>query len=114
MDIHKSILKLIPDFRCVVWENDYAKIKAHELETRPIPDLTDLEAVWPQIEYDEAAEAQAEADRIAAKAQAFIDNLPSWTVVEAAVNNIASLADAKVFLNKLARVVYWLAKNKAD
>lgn len=56
----------------------------------------------------------AEEARIAAKAQAILDNLPSWAAVDAAVTNIANLADAKAFIRKLARVVYWLAKNQAD
>ena len=56
----------------------------------------------------------AEEARKAAKAQVFIDNLPSWAQVEAAVDNIGSLADAKAFIKKLARSVYWLAKDKAD
>lgn len=43
---------------------------------------------------------------------ALIDNLPSWSAVSTAVDNIANLADAKVFLKKLSRVVYWLAKNQ--
>jgi len=38
------------------------------------------------------------------------DNLPSWSAVSTAVDNIANLADAKAFLKKLSRVVYWLAK----
>jgi len=49
-----------------------------------------------------------------AKMQAFLDNLPPWTQVSTAVDNIGNLADAKVFLKKLARVVYWLARNQAD
>jgi len=56
----------------------------------------------------------AEEARKAAKIQAFIDNLPSWDQVETAVDNIANLADAKAFIKKLARVVYWLTKDKAD
>ena len=50
----------------------------------------------------------------AAKKQAIIDNLPSWAQVETAVDNIANLADAKAFIKKLSRVVYWLAKDTAD
>jgi hypothetical protein len=46
-----------------------------------------------------------------ARDKAIIDNFPSWTVVANAVDNIASLADAKAYLKKLSRVVYWLAKN---
>ena len=73
--------------------------------------------------------SQAEIDAILAARQAIIDQaaadaaqrdldivikLPSWAQVETAVNNIANLTDAKAFLLKLSRVVYWLAKNKAD
>lgn len=62
----------------------------------------------------EAAAVQAEIDRKAAKAQAISDNLPSWAQVQTAVGNIANLADAKAYLLKLSRIVYWLAKDKAD
>jgi hypothetical protein len=48
------------------------------------------------------------------KTQAIIDNLPSWSQVDAAVTAIANLAEAKTFIRKLSRVVYWLAKNSAD
>lgn len=44
----------------------------------------------------------------------FIDNLPSWKQVSTAVDNIANLADAKAFLKKLARITYWLARDKED
>uniref|UniRef100_A0A6M3ILL1 Uncharacterized protein n=1 Tax=viral metagenome TaxID=1070528 RepID=A0A6M3ILL1_9ZZZZ len=47
------------------------------------------------------------------KQEAIIANLPDWTTVSTAVDNISNLADAKVFIKKLARVVYWLAKNSA-
>lgn len=43
-----------------------------------------------------------------------VENLPNWLRVSNAVDNISSLAGAKAFLKKLARVVYWLAKNTAD
>ena len=56
----------------------------------------------------------AEEARIAAKAQDFLDNIPSWAGVSTAVDNIANLADAKVFIKKLARIVYWLAKDKIE
>jgi len=63
---------------------------------------------------EQLAAEQAKIDSLAAKAQAFIDNLHSRAAVHNAVNNIANLADAKAFLLKLADVVYWLAKDKAD
>ena len=49
-----------------------------------------------------------------AKMQAFLDNLPSWSQVSTAVDNISSLAEAKVFIKKLSRIVYWLAKDKEE
>ena len=48
---------------------------------------------------------------VEAKRTAINDNLPSWSQVETACDNISSLAEAKAFLKKLSRVVYWLAKN---
>ncbi len=72
------------------------------------PDPTDdIDPVVLQAHVDELA-AQA------AKAQAFLDNLPSWTAVSNAVDNIGNLAEAKVFLKKMARVIYWLVKNSED
>lgn len=50
--------------------------------------------------------------QIVAKATAFESNLPSWAQVATAVDDISSLAEAKAFLKKLARVVYWLAKDQ--
>lgn len=48
------------------------------------------------------------------KIQDIVDNLPSWQQVSDAVDNISNLNQAKIFIKKLARVVYWLAKNKSD
>jgi hypothetical protein len=42
--------------------------------------------------------------------QAISTNLPSWSAVDGAVTAISNLAEAKTFIRKLARVVYWLAK----
>jgi hypothetical protein len=60
-------------------------------------------------------EAMDARSAVALKAQvralALADNLPSWSQVDAAVTAIANLSDAKAFIRKLARVVYWLAKN---
>jgi len=48
------------------------------------------------------------------KAQEIIDRLPDWTTVKSTVNNISNLAEAKAYLLKLSRVVYWLAKGKPE
>ena len=59
----------------------------------------------------EEAARQAEIVRQAAKAQAILDNLPSWAQVEATINNaFPDLAQRNV-VKKLARVVYWDVKN---
>ena len=63
--------------------------------------------------YKDAADAAEEAP-IAAKIQAIADNFPSWAEVSTAVDNIANLADAKNFIRKLARVVYWDVRNQAE
>jgi len=63
---------------------------------------------------EQVALRQIEADRIAVKAQAFLDNLPSWLQVDQAVTDISDLPSAKAFIRKLARVVYWLAKDKEE
>jgi len=46
--------------------------------------------------------------------QDIADNLPAWGQVQAAINAINTLQQAKVFLKKLTRIVYWLAKNQED
>jgi hypothetical protein len=83
-------------------------------EGMTIPDSITL-AMWiTEHEQAELIEATAEAARVEAKAQALVDNLPSWVQVSTAVDNISNLADAKVFIKKLARITYWLAKDKAE
>jgi len=79
-------------------------------QTTPLDIVSINQAIKDAYEAAKAAQEAAQA----AKAQAFLDNLPSWAIVEAAVDNIGSLADAKVFLKKLARVTYWLARDKSD
>jgi hypothetical protein len=49
-----------------------------------------------------------------AKEQAIIENLPTWSQVDAAITAISSLAEAKAFMKKLARVVYWDVKNSQE
>ena len=61
----------------------------------------------------EAAQA-AEVARQAAKAQAYIDGLPSWQTVSDALDGITTIAGIKVFLKKLSRVVYWDVKDTEE
>lgn len=66
------------------------------------------------VEIAALAARAAEAAAQEVKIQAFLDNLPSWAAVSRAVDNISNLAGAKVYLKKLSRVVYWIARDKAD
>ena len=83
----------------------------------------DIEVKWvTDAEYQsiidndpDTIEAKAAREALqAAKQQALVDNLPSWTQVDTAINNIANLADAKAFIKKLSRVVYLDLKNSVD
>jgi len=87
--------------------------------------------VQAQIDYENSpeylAEQQAIADQTArqqAKMQAFIDNLPSWAVVGGKFDTMSAavptatnaqlkniLVELITTTKKLARVVYWLAKD---
>lgn len=48
------------------------------------------------------------------KAKAIVDNLPSWAAVKTAIEGATTIAALRVIVLKLARVVYWLARDKAD
>jgi hypothetical protein len=45
------------------------------------------------------------------KLAAIQDNLPNWATIKTAIDNATTIAALKVIVTKLARVVYWLAKN---
>jgi len=67
--------------------------------------------------YEIISKSQQEIDAIdeqKLKAQEIEAVLPSWLAVSAAVDNISTLSDAKIFLKKLSRVIYWHVLNKAD
>ena len=60
----------------------------------------------PDVIAAEAAQAQKAAD--------IVDSLPTWQQVSNAIDEVSTIAGLKVVVKKLARVVYWLAKNKVD
>ena len=62
----------------------------------------------------EAAAQAAEEARIAQKQQDIIDNLPSWQQISDAIDAATTIAATKAILKKIARVVYWMAKDKAE
>ena len=99
-----------------------AKYPTSVIKQFPLGDLPDPEAVKydvvsrtfiPLLVTDITPKAQAVLDQ-AEKAQDYIDNLPSWSAVSTAVDNITTIAGTKAFLKKLARVVYWDVKNSKD
>lgn len=62
MDIQSCLEKI--GYKAVVWGNDYEGIKPHELETKPIPSLAELEAIWPEVQAEQekkATDAEARA-----------------------------------------------------
>ena len=96
--------QIVPNPKGMCWENDYDRIVWND--ERPLPTAIDIEAVDPTPHLPETIDAQ--------RTQDIIDNLPSWAQVETVVDNIANLADAKAFIKKLSRIVYWLTRNKKD
>lgn len=67
MDIQLCLIKL--GYKAVVWGNAYDGIRPHELETRPIPTLKELEAVWPDVQAEMAK------DRAASDAKALLNEI---------------------------------------
>lgn len=47
------------------------------------------------------------------KEKDIVDNLPTWQQVSDAIDAVSTIAGLKVVVKKIARVVYWLAKNSA-
>ena len=96
--------QLVPEPQCRILANDYDQIDWYDV--RPLPLAEEVEAIDPTPYLPATVEA--------AKQAAIIDNFPSWVQIETVINNITDLAGAKAFLLKLARVVYWLARNSND
>lgn len=87
-----------------------AGYKEADIEEKEIVDSALINYIrTPEVIAMEEAKTQAET----AKLQAITDNLPSWTEVEAAIDGVTTIAGLKVVVKRLARVVYWLAKNSA-
>ena len=74
--------------------------------------VTELKMDAAQIAYLEAMRAEITAILVA-KEQAFADNLPSWQVISDAIDGATTIAQLKVIIKKMARVLYWIARNSA-
>lgn len=86
---------------CIDYQNN-------ETTVEPDIDMTSYDAVKGQIESKKVAK-EAE---ILQKETDFNNNLPTWQQVSGEIDGITALAGAKIVLKKIARVVYWLAKNQ--
>lgn len=64
-----------------------------------------------EADKEQAYNAAIVKQRTEARHLAVVENLPKWATVANAVDGITNLAQARAYLKKLSRVVYWLAKN---
>jgi hypothetical protein len=83
----------------------------HWHDVREKPSWAILEAAWNTYLTNKQVIELEEQNRITAKETVISANLPTWSQASTAVDAITNLAEAKVFIKKLSRVVYWLAKN---
>ena len=67
----------------------------------------------PEFTTEELAAIQAYEQLMAQRQQDIADNLPSWSEIDTAITNATTVAALKVIIRRMARVVYWLAKNQA-
>ena len=56
MDIAAVLTALYPDAIWGVTNNDYTTLRWNESNPHPKPTLAELEAAWPQIQYERASE----------------------------------------------------------
>jgi len=92
-------------------------IKLLPVSELPDPEVVKYDTVAEAFVPLEAGDITPKAQRILdqeTKAQALIDNLPSWAQVDTAIDNISNLGEAKAFIRKLSRVTYWIAKDAED
>jgi len=59
MDILICINKILPNWCGAVWSNSYEGIKPDISEKRKTPSLVELEAVWPEVEAEQLAQAES-------------------------------------------------------
>ena len=100
---------------CVMYHS-FADENTVDVEVTAALNLSEAEREAAQTAADIAKEEArlAEIKRLEAKAQDILDILPSWDKVSTAVDNISNFAEAKEYLKKLSRVVYWIARETED
>jgi predicted house-cleaning NTP pyrophosphatase (Maf/HAM1 superfamily) len=75
--------------------------------------IKELKETPEQAAAKEAARLIAEA-LAQAKAQAIVENLPSWQEIDDAITAATTIAGLKVIIRKMARVLYWIARDRQD
>lgn len=94
------------------YEGDRASLSDRGVPQRPSPIHIFVDGAWIE-DAVKVAEIAAEEARIAAKAQDIANNLPSWAEISNAIDAATTIAALKIIIKKMARVLYWIAKDKA-
>ena len=92
-------------------------LRLYPIGTQPDTELVKYDIATETLVPLEVGDITPKAQEVLDQAQKetdYTNNIPSWSAVNTAINNISSLADAKAFLLKLSRVVYWDVKNSKD
>ena len=80
---------------------------ADQVEEKVVTDVDFVSILrTPEVIAAEEERAQRLAD--------IADALPSWQQVSDAIDGVTTIAGLKAVVKKLARVVYWLAKNRVN
>jgi len=81
------------------------------VDNRKKPTWEELQTSWDIYEAKKLGDEVIAQTKTTNKAQTISDTFPSWVVVNNSIDAISNLAEAKIFIKKLARIVYWLTKD---
>lgn len=114
-ELMKCVSRLRPSgiFSVVVEYSGLPYLKWDQANTTKEPTQAEIEAVLTTVRAEIEAERLVEEAQVQARFNDIASNLPSWAEVSTAIDDVTTLAGAKVILKKLARVTYWLAKDGA-
>lgn len=89
MKIVDCILKIYPDWKGVVWENDYKRIMPNAIEKRETPSLKELEIAWAEIEAEPKPE-EVNKDQALKDASDSIESAVSVSELKAVIKKVIS------------------------
>lgn len=116
-ELLKCVTRLAPNAICSVCQESPDSgpyIKWDIANTKPMPTTTECEAILPMVRAEIQSEIGAEQARVAAKAKAISDNLPSLSQILTKIDTLDSIPKIREFLKKLATVVYMDITGKID